>query len=73
MFTLNGGAIVWRSVKKSCISNSTMEAEYIAASEAIKEAVWLRNFLRDLELIPNLEQPMVVYCEIVVRLQIVRN
>ena len=40
-----------------------MEAEYVAASEAIKEAVWLHNFLRDLEVIPNLEQPMVVYCD----------
>jgi hypothetical protein len=40
-----------------------MEAEYVAASEAVKEAVWLRNFLRDLEIIPNLEQPMVVYCD----------
>ena len=63
MFTLNGGVIVWRSVKQSCISDSTMEAEYVAALEAVKEAIWLRNFLRDLEVIPNLEQPMVVYCD----------
>ena len=48
VFTLNGGAIVWKSVKQSCVSDSTMEAEYVAASEAVKEAVWLRNFLRDL-------------------------
>ncbi|KAL5558327.1 hypothetical protein UlMin_034538 [Ulmus minor] len=63
VFTLNGRAIVWRSVKQSCISDSTMEAEYLATSEAVKEAIWLRNFLRDLEVIPNLEQPMVVYCD----------
>ena len=63
VFTLNGGAIVWRSVKQSCVPDSTMEAEYVAASEAVKEAVWLCNFLRDLEVIPNLEQPMVVYCD----------
>ena len=63
VFTLNGGAIVWRSVKQFCISDSTMEAEYVAASEAIKESIWLRNFLRDLKVIPNLEQPMVVYCD----------
>ena len=63
VFTLNGGAIVWRSVKQSCVSDSTMEAEYVAASEAVKEVVWLRNFLRDLEVIPNLEQPMIIYCD----------
>ena len=54
MFTLNGGAIVWRSVKQSCVSDSTMEAEYVAASEAVKEVVWFHNFLRDLEVISNL-------------------
>ena len=27
VFTLGGGAISWRSVKQSCIVNSTMEAE----------------------------------------------
>ena len=40
-----------------------MEAEYVAASKYVKEVIWLRNFSRDLEVIPNLEQPMVVYCE----------
>ena len=39
MFTLNGGAVVWRSIKQSSIADSTIEAEYIAASEAAKEAV----------------------------------
>lgn len=63
VFTLNGGAIVYKSVKQSCISDSTMEAEFVTALDAIKEVVWLRNFLRDLEVIPNLEQPMIVYCD----------
>ena len=39
VFTLEGGAITWRSVKQSCIADSTMEAEYVAACEAVKEAV----------------------------------
>ena len=50
-------------MKQSCVFDSTMEAEYVAASEAVKEHVWLHNFLRDLEVIPNLEQPMIVYCD----------
>ena len=45
VFTLGGGAISWRSVKQSIIANSTMETEYIVASEVAKEAVWLRIFL----------------------------
>ncbi|TYK11834.1 gag/pol protein [Cucumis melo var. makuwa] len=43
VFTLNGGAVVWRSIKQGCIADSTMEVEYVAACEAAKEAVWLRN------------------------------
>ncbi|KAA0058181.1 gag/pol protein [Cucumis melo var. makuwa] len=39
VFTLNGGAVVWRSIKQGCIADSTMEAEYVAACEAAKEAV----------------------------------
>ena len=41
VFTLGGDAIVWRSIKQSCIEDSTMEAEYVAASEASKEVIWL--------------------------------
>ena len=41
VFTLGGGDISWRSVKQSSIVDSTMEAEYIAASKVAKEVVWL--------------------------------
>ena len=51
VFTLNGGAICWRSVKQTCIADSTTEAEYVAASEATKEAVWLKKFLLNLQVI----------------------
>ena len=40
--TLGGGAIVWRSIKQTCVVNSTMEAEYVGTCEVAKEAVWLR-------------------------------
>ena len=32
VFTLGCGAISWRSIKQSCITDSTMEVEYAAAS-----------------------------------------
>ena len=44
VFTLGGGAISWRSVKQSCIADSTMEAEYVAICEAENEDVWLKKF-----------------------------
>ena len=53
MFTLGGGAVSWRSIKQSSIADSTMEAEYIVALEATKEAVWLKFFLLDLRVVPS--------------------
>ena len=63
VFTLGGGAVVWRSVKQSSIADSTMEAEYIAACEAAKEAVWLKKFFTDLEVVPNMDKPIILYCD----------
>ena len=63
VFTLGGAAVVWISVKQSSIADSTMEAEYIAASEAAKEAVWLKNFLSDMEVVPNMDKPITLYCD----------
>ena len=63
VFTLGSGAISWRSVKQSCIADSTTEAEYVAASEAAKEAVWLRKFLQDLEVVPAVTAPLKLFCD----------
>ena len=63
VFTLSGGAISWRSIKQSCTADSTMEAEYVAAAEAAKEAVWLRKFLLELGVVPVARNPIVMYCD----------
>ena len=63
VFTLNGGAICWRSVKQTCVADSTTEAEYVAASEVAKEAVWLKKFLLDLQVIPSADRPITLYCD----------
>jgi hypothetical protein len=63
VFTIGGGAVIWRSIKQSCIADSTMEAEYVAACEAAKEAVWLRQFLIDLEVVPSANKQITIYCD----------
>ncbi|OIT22478.1 retrovirus-related pol polyprotein from transposon tnt 1-94, partial [Nicotiana attenuata] len=60
---LGDGAISWRSIKQSCVADSTMEAEYVAASEAAKEAIWLGNFLKELNIVPSVQAPIVLYCD----------
>ncbi|KAI3450066.1 hypothetical protein Pfo_006731, partial [Paulownia fortunei] len=41
----------------------TTEAEYIAASDAAKEAVWIRNFIQGLDVIPSIVDPVMIYCD----------
>ena len=62
VFTVGGGAISWRSIKQSCIADSTMEAEYVAACEAAKEAVWLKKFLSDLDVMRIEQVPITLFC-----------
>jgi hypothetical protein len=38
-----------------------MEAEYIAASEAAKEGVWMRKFLIELGVFPNASSTLNLY------------
>ena len=40
-----------------------MEVEYVAACETAKEVVWLREFLKDLEVVPNIHEPIRLYCD----------
>ena len=63
IFNLNGGAVCWKSSKQTTVTDSTTEAEYIAASEAAKEAVWIRKFLLELGIVPSASGPVDLYCD----------
>ncbi|KAL5547707.1 hypothetical protein UlMin_002938 [Ulmus minor] len=53
MFCLHGCCISWKSQLQSIVALSTTEAEYIAATEAIKEALWLQGILQELKLMED--------------------
>lgn len=46
-FLFNGSIVAWSSRRQSCVALSTTEAEYVAAAEATKEAIWLRRLLNE--------------------------
>lgn len=50
VFTLDGGSISWRSTLQKCVDQSTTEAEYVAAVEAAKEAIWLDRLIMEMGL-----------------------
>lgn len=63
VFTLNGGAISWKSSKQSVVADSTTESEYIAASDAAKEAAWMKKFIADLDVVPSIMKPIQIFCD----------
>lgn len=60
-FLIDGGAISWSSRKQELVTLSTAEAEYVAATHAAKEAIWLRKLIG--ELFPHLIIPTTLYCD----------
>lgn len=63
VFLLGGGAISWASKKQTCITNSTMESEFVALAAAGKEAEWLRNLIYEIPLWPKPIPPMSIRCD----------
>ncbi|KAL0383043.1 UNVERIFIED_CONTAM: Retrovirus-related Pol polyprotein from transposon TNT 1-94 [Sesamum calycinum] len=52
-----------KSSKQDTRADSTTEAEYIAASEAAKEEVWMKNYIQELGVVPSIAEPVVIFCD----------
>ena len=48
VFYVLGAAVAWKRRLQPTVALSSMEAEYMAASDASKEAIWLRRMLTEL-------------------------
>lgn len=48
IFKFCNGPVTWNSQRQHSVSLSTTEAEYVAASHAAKESVWLKQLLSDI-------------------------
>jgi hypothetical protein len=58
---LNGGTISWSCRKQDIVTLSTTEAEYVAMTEAVKEALWVRSAMK--ELCDQGNGPLTVFCD----------
>lgn len=59
IFKLFDGPISWRCKRQPCVALSSTEAEFIALSEACKEAQWLRRLLTDFQM--KCDNPTTIY------------
>lgn len=70
VFTLAGGAVSWLSKMQTVVALSTIEAEYMAATQACKEAIQIQRLLEEF----GHKQPKItVYCDSQSALHIARN
>lgn len=48
VFYLNEFLVTWVSQKQRCVALSSCEAEFMAATAAACQAIWMRNVLKEL-------------------------
>ncbi|PKA52883.1 Retrovirus-related Pol polyprotein from transposon TNT 1-94 [Apostasia shenzhenica] len=58
---MGSGAISWSSRKQSIVTLSTTEAEFVAASACVCQAIWLRNILEEIHF--KQEGSTLIYCD----------
>ena len=50
-------------VSSSTVADSVCKAEYIAAFDAAKKAVWLRKFIIEFGVTSSIDGPILLYCD----------
>jgi hypothetical protein len=59
------------SRRQSCVALSTTEAEFVAASEATREGIWLGQLMKDI--IPGWKGPIGIMCDNKSAIDLVKN
>ncbi|UYV78561.1 hypothetical protein LAZ67_16002003 [Cordylochernes scorpioides] len=59
---LDDTPFTWKSRKQKCIALSSMESEFIALTESVKETIWYFNILKEIDVLPNVGKP-IQFCD----------
>ena len=70
VFTDFGTAISWRAHLQKVVALSSTETEYMALTEAVKEALWLLGLVRELKID---QEQIVVFCDNQRAIQLSKN
>ena len=68
--TLVGGAVIWLSKLQIIVALSTTKAEYMEATKACKEVIWIQRLLEELR---HKQHKSIVYCDSQSAMYIARN
>lgn len=71
VYFIGGGPVSWRSTRQECVALSTTEAEYIAISTAVQEALWFEELTALVGL--DVHKPIRVYNDNQSALQLAHN
>ncbi|KAM7516529.1 hypothetical protein LguiA_006112 [Lonicera macranthoides] len=71
VFCLGSNVISWSSKNQKTIALSSAEAEYIAATDAACEAIWLRRILTDLQ--QEQKEATIIYCDNMSTISMTKN
>ncbi len=55
VYCLNGAVVSWSSKRAKTVAVSSTEAEYIALSNAPKQAIWMEKFINDLQALDRID------------------
>ncbi|XP_060959182.1 secreted RxLR effector protein 161-like [Cannabis sativa] len=69
-FTVLGGCVSWKSNLQKVVALSSTEVEYMAATKAVKEAIWLKGLTKELGF--NTDD-VTVYCDNQSALHLMKN
>ena len=70
-FFLGKRLVSWTSKKQNCTSQSTAEAEYVAAAVNCSNIVWFKQLLQGMKM--EIKEPVVMFCDNTSAINISKN